>query len=162
MNTTELFGDHAGAFARQPLSPEVLHQAKRTVTAWYACMFPGRHREHLQLMGQTLIDDLDRDRALVEAGRHATARPAAPAEVDSSVRDAINNAGAVTNQAARTLWPPRRRPRSLPRQRARRPGGPGPSVAGLESTLIELASPVIGADRAKTLLAIIWTPDTEP
>jgi 2-methylcitrate dehydratase PrpD len=108
MYATEVFARYASEFARQPLSDEVLHHAKRAVVDWYASLFPGLATTPVRLLEQTLSDDLDRGNARLAQGRGATARAAAlingtaahAAEVDDSFRDAMYHPGAATIAAA--------------------------------------------------------------
>lgn len=108
MHATQVFAQYAAGFHSQPLSPEVLHHAKRAVIDWYASLFPGLSAAPVRLLEDTLAEDLDRGRARLAQGRLATARAAAlingtaahAAEVDDSFRDAMYHPGAATIAAA--------------------------------------------------------------
>lgn len=108
MHATEIFARYATEFQRQPLPGEVIHHAKRAVIDWYASLFPGLSMPPVQILEQTLVDDLDRGRAFLRCGRASTARTAAlingaaahAAEVDDSFRDAMYHPGAATIAAA--------------------------------------------------------------
>ncbi|MFL6691708.1 MAG: MmgE/PrpD family protein [Ramlibacter sp.] len=90
------------------MPPDVLHHAKRAVIDWYASVFPGLETRPVQLLMQTVAEDLDRGAAKLANGRAATARAAAlvngaaahAAEVDDSFRDAMYHPGAATIAAA--------------------------------------------------------------
>jgi 2-methylcitrate dehydratase PrpD len=108
MYVTQLFAQYAMRFRTQPLSPEVLHHARRAVIDWYASVFPGFETQPVKLLLETVAEDLDRGRARIATGRAATTRTAAlvnaaaahAAEVDDSFRDAMYHPGAATIAAA--------------------------------------------------------------
>lgn len=108
MHATQIFARYAAAFRNEPLTPEVLHHAKRAVIDWYASVYPGLATEPVRLLEATLADDLDRGPARLAQGRAATARAAAmingtaahAAELDDSFRDAMYHPGAATIAAA--------------------------------------------------------------
>src|SRR5438093_1272375 len=97
MHATHVFADYAAAFRQQPLPDEVVHHAKRAVIDWYASLFPGLAAPPVQMLEQSLAEDLDHGGARLALGRRATARTAAlingtaahAAEVDDSFRDAM-------------------------------------------------------------------------
>lgn len=108
MHATETFARFAVGFAQNPLPPEVAHHAQRAVIDWYAAIYPGLNAPAVQVLIQTLDEDLDRGPARLVRGRAATARAAAliqgtaahAAEVDDSFRDAMYHPGAATIAAA--------------------------------------------------------------
>ena len=107
-HATQVFADYAAEFSLQPLPDEVLHHAKRAVIDWYASLYPGLASPPVQMLEQTLSEDLDHGGARLAQGRRATARTAAlingtaahAAEVDDSFREAMYHPGAATIAAA--------------------------------------------------------------
>jgi 2-methylcitrate dehydratase PrpD len=108
MHAVETFARFATGFAQTPLPAEVAHHAQRAVIDWYASIYPGLHTPAVQVLMNTLADDLDRGGARLVQGRHAGPRAAAliqgtaahAAEVDDSFRDAMYHPGAATIAAA--------------------------------------------------------------
>lgn len=108
MHAVETFARFATGFARTPLPSEVAHHAQRAVIDWYASIYPGLDTPAVQVLMQTMADDLDRGAARLVQGRQATTRAAAliqgtaahAAEVDDSFRDAMVHPGAATIAAA--------------------------------------------------------------
>ncbi len=108
MHAVETFARFATGFARTPLPAEVAHHAQRAVVDWYASIYPGLDTPAVQVLTQTLAEDLDRGAAQLVLGRTATTRAAAliqgtaahAAEVDDSFRDAMYHPGAATIAAA--------------------------------------------------------------
>ena len=104
MHAVETFARFATGFARTPVPAEVAHHAQRAVIDWYASIYPGLDTPAVQVLMQTLADDLDRGAARLVQGRNATPRAAAliqgtaahAAEVDDSFRDAMYHPGAAT------------------------------------------------------------------
>lgn len=104
----ETFARFAMGFVQEPLPPEVAHHAQRAVVDWYASIYPGLNTPAVQVLTDTLADDLDRGTAQLVQGRAATPRAAAllqgtaahAAEVDDSFRDAMYHPGAATIAAA--------------------------------------------------------------
>jgi 2-methylcitrate dehydratase PrpD len=111
MHAVETFARFATGFARTPLPAEVAHHAQRAVIDWYASIYPGLDTPAVQVLMQTMADDLDRGAARLVQGRPATTRAAAliqgtaahAAEVDDSFRDAMYHPGAATIAAALAL-----------------------------------------------------------
>lgn len=111
MHAVETFARFATGFARTPLPAEVAHHAQRAVIDWYASIYPGLDTPAVQVLTQTMADDLDRGAARLVQGRPATTRAAAliqgtaahAAEVDDSFRDAMYHPGAATIAAALAL-----------------------------------------------------------
>lgn len=111
MHAVETFVCFATTFARTPLPAEVAHHAQRAVIDWYASIYPGLDTPAVQVLMQTMADDLDRGAARLVQGRPATTRAAAliqgtaahAAEVDDSFRDAMYHPGAATIAAALAL-----------------------------------------------------------
>lgn len=108
MYTVQVFAHFASEFSKAPLSAEVAHHAQRAVIDWYASIYPGLDTPAVQVLTQTMAEDLDRGAAQLVQGRQATARAAAliqgtaahAAEVDDSFRDAMYHPGAATIAAA--------------------------------------------------------------
>ncbi|MBS0427100.1 MAG: MmgE/PrpD family protein [Proteobacteria bacterium] len=108
MHPTEVLGEYAAAFQRQPLSTDVLHHAKRAVIDWYAALFPGLAVAPVPQLQDLMAGELDHGGAQLIDGRAASARTAAlihgtaahAAEVDDSFRDAMYHPGAATVAAA--------------------------------------------------------------
>ncbi|MDP1682433.1 MAG: MmgE/PrpD family protein [Burkholderiales bacterium] len=106
--TTQTLAQFACALNQQPLSPEVIHHAKRAVIDWHAALLPGAVVAPPTLLEQALAEDLDRGQASLALGRAATTRTAAlingtaahTVEVDDIYRDAIYHPGAPTIAAA--------------------------------------------------------------
>lgn len=105
---TQTLAQFACALNQQPLSPEVIHHAKRAVIDWHAALLPGAVVAPPTLLEQALAEDLDRGQASLALGRAATTRTAAlingtaahTVEVDDIYRDAIYHPGAPTIAAA--------------------------------------------------------------
>ena len=108
MHAVETFARFATGFARTPVPSEVAHHAQRAVIDWYASIYPGLDTPAVQVLMQTMADDLDRGASHLVQGRQATTRAAAliqgtaahAAEVDDSFRDAMYHPGAATIAAA--------------------------------------------------------------
>ena len=108
MYVTETFARFATQFASQPLSAEVAHHTERALMDWYASYYPGLAMPAVQVLADTLADDLDHGASCLVGGRPATPRAAAlfqgtaahAAEVDDSFRDAMYHPGAATIAAA--------------------------------------------------------------
>lgn len=108
MHAVETFARFAAGFAEKPLPAEVAHHAQRAVIDWYASIYPGLDTPAVQVLMQTMSEDLDRGAAQLVMGRQATTRAAAliqgtaahAAEVDDSFRDAMYHPGAATIAAA--------------------------------------------------------------
>ena len=111
MTTTQTLAQFACALKQQPLSPEVIHHAKRAVIDWHAALLPGAVVAPSTLLEQALAEDLDRGQASLALGRAATTRTAAlingtaahTVEVDDIYRDAIYHPGAPTIAAASSV-----------------------------------------------------------
>lgn len=108
MHVVERFARFATGFARAPLHATVAHHAQRALVDWYASIYPGLHTPAVQVLTQTMADELDHGHARLVQGRSATTRAAAliqgtaahAAEVDDSFRDAMYHPGAATIAAA--------------------------------------------------------------
>lgn len=107
----ESFADWAAAYRAVPLSPEVLHHAKRAVIDWHAAWIPGAVVPPATLLEKALAEELDRGEARLALGRRATMRAAAlingsaahTVEVDDIFREGIYHPGAPTISAALAL-----------------------------------------------------------
>ena len=109
----ERFANWALTYRAQPLSPEVLHHAKRVVIDWYAALFPGAVVPPATALEKACCEELDGDnyKARLALGRRASVRLAAlingaaahTAEVDDIFRDGIYHPGAPTIAAALAL-----------------------------------------------------------
>jgi 2-methylcitrate dehydratase PrpD len=75
--TTQTLAQFACALKQQPLSPEVIHHAKRAVIDWHAALLPGAVVAPSTFLEQALTEDLDRGQASLALGRAATTRTAA-------------------------------------------------------------------------------------
>ncbi|MSQ50940.1 MAG: MmgE/PrpD family protein [Betaproteobacteria bacterium] len=103
----------AVAYRQEPLSPDVLHHAKRVVIDWYAALFPGAVAPPATALEKSFLEELDGDKfkARLALGRSASVRLAAlingaaahTAEVDDIFRDGIYHPGAPTIAAALAL-----------------------------------------------------------
>ena len=110
-HVVERFASFAEGFRLQPLAPELLHHAKRSVIDWHAALFPGAVAAPALLLERALGEELDRGAARLALGRRATVRAAAlingtaahTAEVDDIFRDGIYHPGAPTVSAAFAL-----------------------------------------------------------
>lgn len=108
MHAVQVFARFAAGISHTPLPPEVTHHAQRAIIDWYASVYPGLDTPAVQVLMQTMAEDLDRGTVRLVAGRMATARAAAliqgtaahAAEVDDSFRDAMYHPGAATIAAA--------------------------------------------------------------
>ncbi|MBI1943183.1 MAG: MmgE/PrpD family protein, partial [Betaproteobacteria bacterium] len=111
MYVVERFAGWAEEYRKTPISPEVLHHAKRAVIDWYAALFPGSVVAPATLLEVALKEELDRGNATLALGRSATVRAAAlingaaahTVEVDDIFRDGIYHPGAPTIPAALAL-----------------------------------------------------------
>lgn len=105
---TATFAAFAVDVARQHMSSDVTHHAKRALIDWSAALFAGAGMAPATLLEAALADDLDRGPCELARGRNSTARTAAlingtaahAAEVDDIYRDAIYHPGAPTIAAA--------------------------------------------------------------
>lgn len=110
------FAAFAASLNDAPLTPEVIHHAKRAIVDWYAALLPGAVESPPTLLERALADDLDRGGARLALGRAATVRAAAlingtaahTVEVDDIYREAIYHPGAPTIAAALALAQARR------------------------------------------------------
>lgn len=106
--TLAIFGS---SLSNSPLTPEVIHHAKRAVVDWYAALIPGAKAPPAQILELALASDLDRGPSRLALGRSATPRTAAlingtaahTVEVDDIYRHAIYHPGAPTIAAALAL-----------------------------------------------------------
>ena len=111
MYVVERFAGFAESFRAKPLAPLVLHHAKRAVIDWYSALLPGAVLPPATLLARALAEELDRGKARLAMGRHATMRAAAlingsaahTVEVDDIFRDGIYHPGAPTIAAALAL-----------------------------------------------------------
>jgi 2-methylcitrate dehydratase PrpD len=100
--------DYAVREQTSKLPAEVIHHAKRAVIDWYAALLPGSVVTPATLLEQALAEDLDRGRARLASGRHATLRAAAlingaashSVEFDDIYRDAGYHPGSPVISAA--------------------------------------------------------------
>lgn len=108
MTVAEKFAEFGASLHSSPLSPEVIHHAKRAVIDWCAALVPGAVTAPATLLETALHEDLDRGTAHLALGRPATTRAAAlingtaahTVEVDDIYREAIYHPGAPTIAAA--------------------------------------------------------------
>ncbi len=111
MYLTERFAQFATGLADGPLSPAVVHHAKRAVIDWYAALLPGLVEAPAVPLQRMLAEDLDRGPARLALGRAASVRAAAliqgtashAVEFDDIYREAIYHPGAPTISAAWAL-----------------------------------------------------------
>jgi 2-methylcitrate dehydratase PrpD len=111
VHVVEHFAAWAEGYRKLPISPEVLHHAKRAVIDWYAALYPGAVVAPATLLEKALAEELDRGDARLALGRRATVRAAAlingsaahTVEVDDIFRDGIYHPGAPTIAAALAL-----------------------------------------------------------
>ena len=111
MHIVERFAAWAADFRRRPLSPEVLHHARRAVIDWHAALYPGAVVAPATLLENSRAEELDHGAATLALGRKATVRAAAfingtaahTVEVDDIFRDGIYHPGAPTIAAASAL-----------------------------------------------------------
>jgi len=108
VHVAERFARFAIDYRAQPLSPEVLHHAKRAVIDWHAALLPGAVVPPATLLEEAFDDELNTGKATLALGRRATTRVAAlingaaahTVEVDDIFRDGIYHPGAATIAAA--------------------------------------------------------------
>ena len=108
MTVAEKFAEFGASLHSRPISPDVIHHAKRAVVDWYAALVPGSVASPATLLETALYEDLDRGTAHLALGRSATTRTAAlingtaahTVEVDDIYREAIYHPGAPTIAAA--------------------------------------------------------------
>lgn len=111
MTAAQRFAEFASSLRHAPLTPGVVHHAKRAIIDWYAALLPGAIEPPPTLLEQALAEDLDRGGARLALGRAATVRTAAlingtaahTVEVDDIYREAIYHPGAPTIAAALAL-----------------------------------------------------------
>jgi 2-methylcitrate dehydratase PrpD len=104
----EQIADYAVKEQTSKLPAEVIHHAKRAVIDWYAALLPGSRVAPAILLEQAFTEDLDRGRARLASGRHATLRTAAlingaashSVEFDDIYRDAGYHPGSPVISAA--------------------------------------------------------------
>ena len=116
MYVVERFAGFAEGYRRQPVAPQVLHQAKRVVIDWYAALLPGGVVPPAPLLERALAGELDRGEARLALGRRAGVRAAAlingaaahTLEVDDIFREGIYHPGAPTIAAALAVAQSRR------------------------------------------------------
>lgn len=104
----EKIADYAVGEQTSKLPADVIHHAKRAVIDWYACLLPGSKVAPAILLEQAFAEDLDRGRARLATGRHATLRAAAlingaashSVEFDDIYRDAGYHPGSPVISAA--------------------------------------------------------------
>ncbi|HYU69442.1 MAG TPA: MmgE/PrpD family protein [Burkholderiales bacterium] len=116
MYVVEGFAGFAEGYRRQPVAPQVLHQAKRVVIDWYAALLPGAGVAPAPLLERALAGELDRGEARLALGRRASVRAAAlvngaaahTLEVDDIFREGIYHPGAPTIAAALAVAQSRR------------------------------------------------------
>jgi len=107
----ESLANWAVGFRGSPLSPRVLHHAKRAVIDWHAAWIPGAVVPPATLLEKALAEELDRGEARRAHGRRPTMRAAAlingsaahTVEVDDIFREGIYHPGAPTISAALAL-----------------------------------------------------------
>src|SRR6185295_1592812 len=107
----ERFASWAVSFRSEPLSPELLHHARRAVIDWHAALYPGAVTAPATLLERSRAEELDRGAASLALGRKATVRAAAfinaaaahALELDDIFRDGIYHPGAPTIAAAHAL-----------------------------------------------------------
>jgi len=112
----EGFAGFAEGYRRQPVAPQVLHQAKRVVIDWYAALLPGAGVAPAPLLERALAGELDHGEARLALGRRASVRAAAlvngaaahTLEVDDIFREGIYHPGAPTIAAALAVAQSRR------------------------------------------------------
>lgn len=110
-HVVDAFAGWAVGFRSSPLSPHVLHHAKRAVIDWHAAWIPGAVVPPATLLEKALAEELDRGEARLALGRRATMRAAAlingaaahTVEVDDIFREGIYHPGAPTVSAALAL-----------------------------------------------------------
>ncbi|HEV7391054.1 MAG TPA: MmgE/PrpD family protein [Burkholderiales bacterium] len=104
----EQIADYAVKEQTSTLPQDVIHHAKRAVIDWYAALLPGSRVAPATLLEQAFVEDLDRGRARLASGRHATLRAAAlingaashSVEFDDIYRDAGYHPGSPVISAA--------------------------------------------------------------
>jgi 2-methylcitrate dehydratase PrpD len=108
VHVVERFAGFAEDYRRQPVAPQVLHQAKRVVIDWHAALFPGSVVPPASLLERSLAEEIGRGASRLADGRLAGVRAAAlingaaahAVEVDDIYRDGIYHPGAPTIAAA--------------------------------------------------------------
>ncbi len=111
MFVVERCGEFVERMHDAPLTPEVVHHAKRAVIDWMAAALPGAVVPPATALEAALAEELDRGAARLLLGRPATVRAAAlingtaahTTELDDIFRDGIYHPGAPTIPAALAL-----------------------------------------------------------
>lgn len=111
MFVTQQLAQFAQTFAHAPLPDTVAHHTERALIDWYASYFPGLAMPAVQILAESLAEDLGHGASRLVDGRAATPRAAAlfqgtaahAAEVDDSFRDAMYHPGAATIAAALSM-----------------------------------------------------------
>jgi len=111
MHVVQRFAAWAEDYRQVPITPEVLHHAKRAVIDWYAALLPGAVVPPATMLEAAFKDELGHGPSILALGKKAHPRLAAlingtaahTAEVDDIFRDGIYHPGAPTIPAALAL-----------------------------------------------------------
>jgi 2-methylcitrate dehydratase PrpD len=111
MFVVERFAAWAEDYRKAPISPEVLHHAKRAVIDWYAALLPGAVVPPATMLEAAFKEELGHGSSFLALGKKAHPRLAAlingtaahTVEVDDIFRDGIYHPGAPTIPAALAL-----------------------------------------------------------
>src|SRR5258707_6354930 len=98
MYVVEPYAQWAADWRSQPISPEVLHHARRAVIDWHAALLPGGVVPPATLLKRALADEFDR--GSMRAAALINGAAAHSVEVDDIYRDGIYHPGAPTIAAA--------------------------------------------------------------
>ncbi len=101
MYVVERYAQWAADWRSQPISPEVLHHARRAVIDWHAALLPGGVVPPATLLKRALADEFDR--GSMRAAALINGAAAHTVEVDDIYRDGIYHPGAPTIAAAHSL-----------------------------------------------------------
>jgi 2-methylcitrate dehydratase PrpD len=101
MYVVERYAQWAADWRSQPISPEVLHHARRAVIDWHAALLPGGVVPPATLLKRALADEFDR--GSMRAAALINGAAAHTVEVDDIYRDGIYHPGAPTIAAAHAL-----------------------------------------------------------
>lgn len=108
MYVSQKLGQFTAGFHSAPVSPDIVHHAKRALVDWYGALLAGYSMHPTPMVEESLALELDQGQARLPLGRSACLRAAAlingtashTAEVDDIYREAIYHPGAPTFSAA--------------------------------------------------------------
>jgi hypothetical protein len=119
VHVVERFAGFAESYRRQPVAPQVLHQAKRVVIDWYAALFPGSVVPPATLLERALAEEIGRGASRLADGRLAGVRAAALINGAAAASRSTTSIATASTTRERRPSPRRSRWRSREAPRAR-------------------------------------------